>query len=203
MKTKLTASIIGLLLCMPLCYAQQTIRLSGTVLEADSRQAAMYANIVLQTADSAFVAGASTNDKGAFRIDKISEGDYRLIVSAVGFKTNAIDLQGLSRSTDLGEILLEEATQQLDEVTVSAANVVSKFDRKLVFPNKQQVSASNNGVDLLRNLMLPRLRVNPMDGSVLLNDGNSVQLCINGRKVSKEEIQALLPGDVIRIEYIE
>lgn len=203
MKTKLTASIISLLLCMPLCHAQQTIRLSGTVLEADSKQAAMYANIVLQTADSAFVAGASTNDKGAFRIDKISEGDYRLIVSAVGFKTNAIDLQGLSRSTDLGEILLEEATQQLDEVTVSATNVVSKFDRKLVFPNKQQVSASNNGVDLLRNLMLPRLRVSPMDGSVSLNDGNSVQLCINGRKVSKEEIQALQPGDVIRIEYIE
>lgn len=203
MKTKLTASIISLLLCMPLCHAQQTIRLSGTVLEADSKQAAMYANIVLQTADSAFVAGASTNDKGAFRIDKISEGDYRLIVSAIGFKTNAIDLQGLSRSTDLGEILLEEATQQLDEVTVSATNVVSKFDRKLVFPNKQQVSASNNGVDLLRNLMLPRLRVSPMDGSVSLNDGNSVQLCINGRKVSKEEIQALQPGDVIRIEYIE
>ena len=38
---------------------------------------------------------------------------------------------------------------------------------------------------MLRHLMLPRLRVNSMDGSVGMTDGSSVQLCINGRKATK------------------
>ena len=185
-----------------ICHAQQ-IRISGKVLEASTKQAAIAANVVLQTNDSTFVNGAATDNKGIFRIEKVAEGSYKLVISAIGFKKSVIDLQGLSQSVDLGTLELEEASQQLEEVTVSATNVVSKFDRKLVFPNKQQITASNSGVDLLRNLMLPRLNVNPLDGSVSLNDGSSVQLCINGRKVGKEEIQALIPSDILRIEYLE
>lgn len=185
-----------------ICHAQQ-IRISGKVLEASTKQAVIAANVVLQTNDSTFVNGAATDNKGIFRIEKVAEGSYKLVISAIGFKKSVIDLQGLSQSVDLGTLELEEASQQLEEVTVSATNVVSKFDRKLVFPNKQQITASNSGVDLLRNLMLPRLNVNPLDGSVSLNDGSSVQLCINGRKVGKEEIQALIPSDILRIEYLE
>ena len=176
---KISILMAGCLLSS-ICYAQQ-IRISGKVLEANTKQAAIAANVVLQTNDSTFVNGAATDSKGLFRIDKVTEGNYKLIISAIGFEKNIIDLQGLSQSVDVGTVELEEASQQLGEVTVSATNVVSKFDRKLVFPNKQQVNASNNGVDLLRNLMLPRLNVNPLDGGVSLNDGSSVQLCINGK----------------------
>lgn len=56
---------------------------------------------------------------------------------------------------------------------------------------------------MLRHLMLPRLRVNSMDGSVGMTDGSSVQLCINGRKATKEEVTALLPEEVIRVEFQE
>ena len=198
---KISILMAGCLLSS-ICYAQQ-IRISGKVLEANTKQAAIAANVVLQTNDSTFVNGAATDSKGLFRIDKVTEGNYKLIISAIGFEKNIIDLQGLSQSVDVGTVELEEASQQLGEVTVSATNVVSKFDKKLVFPNKQQVNASNNGVDLLRNLMLPRLNVNPLDGGVSLNYGSSVQLCINGRKVGKEEIQALIPSDILRIEYLE
>ena len=56
---------------------------------------------------------------------------------------------------------------------------------------------------MLRHLMLPRLRVNSMDGSVGMTDGSSVQLCINGRKATKKEVTALLPEEVIRVEFQE
>ena len=127
-----------------ICHAQQ-IRISGKVLEASTKQAAIAANVVLQTNDSTFVKGSATDNKGIFRIEKVAEGSYKLVISAIGFKKSVIDLQGLSQSVDLGTLELEEASQQLEEVTVSATNVVSKFDRKLVFPNKQQITASNSG----------------------------------------------------------
>ena len=45
-----------------ICHAQQ-IRISGKVLEASTKQAAIAANVVLQTNDSTFVNGAATDNK--------------------------------------------------------------------------------------------------------------------------------------------
>ena len=56
-----------------ICHAQQ-IRISGKVLEASTKQAAIAANVVLQTNDSTFVNGAATDNKGIFRIEKVAEG---------------------------------------------------------------------------------------------------------------------------------
>lgn len=46
-------------------FAQQII-IKGTVKDATSKKAAEYVNVVLQTADSVFVGGTTTNGKGDF-----------------------------------------------------------------------------------------------------------------------------------------
>ena len=88
-------------------------------------------------------------------------------------------------------------------MTVTAANIVNRADRKIVFPNKQQLAASTNGVNLLQALMLPRIQVNPMTRDISVSGGGSVQLCLNGAKVDAKDISALQPNDIIRIEYLE
>ena len=159
-----------------------------------------FANVVLQTLDSTFVTGVSTDTKGRFQLEKIETGSYRLIISAIGYTDNITDLNGLSKSVDLGKLTLNEAAEQLDEVTVTAANIVNRADRKIVFPNKQQLAASTNGVNLLQALMLPRIQVNPMTRDISVSGGGSVQLCLNGAKVDAKDISALQPNDIIRIE---
>lgn len=162
-----------------------------------------FANVVLQTLDSTFVTGVSTDTKGRFQLEKIETSSYRLIISAIGYTDNITDLNGLSKSVDLGKLTLNEAAEQLDEVTVTAANIVNRADRKIVFPNKQQLAASTNGVNLLQALMLPRIQVNPMTRDISVSGGGSVQLCLNGAKVDAKDISALQPNDIIRIEYLE
>ena len=170
----------------------------------DNRQQAIeYANIVLQQTDSTFVKGVTSDGKGKFRFDKVTQGDYRLVISNIGFQTLYIDLQGFHRSTDLGTLVMEEVSQQLGEVSVTASNVISSADKKMVFPNQKQVNASANGVDLLRNLMIPTLQVNPIANSIQTTDGGSVQLCINGRKASQNEVTALQPSEILRVEMEE
>lgn len=180
--------------------AAQTI--TGKIIDKQQQPVA-YANIVLQQPDSTFVAGSVSDEKGNFKLEKIAAGDYRLTISNIGYRTLYIDLQGLSRNINLERLTLEEMTEQLGEVTVTASARISRADRKMVFPNKQQVNAASNGVDLLRTLMLPRLRVNTLDGSVAMSDGSTVQLCINGRKATNEEVTALLPDEIIRVDFQE
>lgn len=180
-------------------YAQT---IQGKLVDAQ-QQAVMYANIVLQQADSTFVAGVASDGKGAFRFTKVANGDYRLVISNMGYQTMYIDLQGFHRSTDLGTLVLEEASQQLSEVSVTASNLTSTADRKMVFPNQKQVNASANGVDLLRNLLIPTLQVNPIANSISTTDGGNVQLAINGRKATQNEVMALQPSEILRIELEE
>ncbi|MDR0831241.1 MAG: TonB-dependent receptor, partial [Prevotellaceae bacterium] len=92
---------------------------------------------------------------------------------------------------------LEEQT--LGEITVTASN--SSIDRKLIFPTEQQKENSTNGVDLLQRLMLPKVQVNPLLKTVSLASGGELQLRINGVKAEIQDIAALLPADIIRIEF--
>lgn len=199
---RISLLILSLILSVSLGYAQK-IKITGKVMEGVTNTPAEFANVVLQTVDSAFVIGVSTDTKGYFQLDKIQEGNYRLIISAIGYVDNITDLNSLSKSVHLDKLILTEAAEQLEEVTVTAANIVNQSDRKIVFPNKQQLAASTNGVNLLQALMLPRIEVNPMSKDISVSGGGAVQLCINGAKVDTKDISALQPADIIRIEYLE
>lgn len=194
--------ILSLILSVSLTHAQK-MRISGKVIDGSTNTPAEFANVVLQTLDSAFVTGVSTDMKGQFQLDKIQRGSYRLIVSAIGYTDQVTDLSNLSKSIDLGDLLLNEATEQLEEVMVTASNIVNQADRKIVFPNQQQLASSTNGVNLLQAMMLPRLQIDPLAKTIGISGGGEVQLCMNGVKVSSQDIVALQPADIIRIEYIE
>ena len=177
------------------------IEIKGRVLQAGDRTAVEFANVVLQTMDSVFVTGTITDQKGNFDFKNVTAGDYRLIISLIGYETQTVELEGENRNIDLRDILLEEASFALGEVTVSASATISKSDRKLVYPSERQVNASTNGVDLLQQLMLPRLQVKPIQNEVSLIGGGEIQYRINGAKVEIQDIIALKPADIIRIEF--
>lgn len=203
MKKQRLLSTASLILISVLLIHAQNIRISGVVKDISTNEPTEFANIVLQTQDSTFVSGITTNNKGCFQLDKIRQGNYRLIISAIGYADNVTELEGLSRTLDLGQLLLKPAAISLEEVTVTASNVQNQSDRKVIFPNEKQLKAATNGINLLNAMMLPRLMVNPVTNSVSLTTKEELQLRINGVKVSEQEVMALQPTDVLRIEYIE
>lgn len=181
-------------------FAQQII-IKGTVKDATSKKAAEYVNVVLQTADSVFVGGTTTNGKGDFLLNKVYAGNYLLALSCVGYRTQFIVLDGIKQNINLGEILLEDDAVAMEGVTVSASGQISHSDRKLIFPSERQMKVSTNGVNLLQQMMLPRIQINPMNNEIGVLGGGELQLRINGAKAEVEEIKALQPSDIIRIEY--
>ncbi|MDR2921118.1 MAG: carboxypeptidase-like regulatory domain-containing protein [Tannerella sp.] len=178
-----------------------TIDIKGRVLHATNREAVEYANIVLQTPDSVFITGTVTGQKGDFSLDKVESGDYQLVISSIGYKTQYIDIHGYAKSLQLDEILLEDESIDLEGVTVTASATTNKSDRKIIFLSENQVKASTNGIDLLQQLMLPKLQVNPLFNEVKLPGGGELQYRINGVKVEVQDVTALKPADIIRIEF--
>ena len=98
----------------------------------------------------------------------------------------------------------EDKTITLDEVIVNAPKVISKADGLMIFPTAAQKNASNNGYGLLLKLSLPNLRIDNVAHSITAIDGRgSVQLRINGIIVGKEEMLALDPKLISKIDFID
>ncbi|MDR1582972.1 MAG: carboxypeptidase-like regulatory domain-containing protein, partial [Prevotellaceae bacterium] len=146
-------------------YAQK-IELKGIIREAKNNDVLGAVNVMLQTTDSVFITGTSSSDEGKFTIANIASGDYRLVISCIGYETQYIALEGLKNSIILPDILVEEEAIGLDAVTVTGSAFTNRIDRKLIFPTEQQINASGNGIDLLQQMMLPRLQINPLTRAV-------------------------------------
>lgn len=93
-------------------------------------------------------------------------------------------------------------TQQLREIVVQASKVIHKADMDIYHPSKSAVDNAKNGVQLLSNLMIPSLSVSDALGTVT-SAGQSVQVRINGREASVDQVRNLLPSTIKRVEWIE
>lgn len=94
------------------------------------------------------------------------------------------------------------ALQNLDEIVIQAPKVIRKPDMDVLYPSESAVRNSKNGMQLLNNLMIPTLTVNDVMGSISAS-GQSVQLRINGRETTVEQVRSLLPESIKRVEWID
>lgn len=96
-----------------------------------------------------------------------------------------------------------DKTITLDKVTVKSAKVVNKSDGMIIYPTETQKQASNNGYSILEKLTLANLRIDNINHTVTAIDNRgSVQLRVNGIVVGKQEMLALNPKDIAKIDFI-
>lgn len=91
---------------------------------------------------------------------------------------------------------------ELHELEIKAPKVIRKTDMDVYYPSKSSVDNSKNGMQLLQKLMIPTLSVNDALGSISAA-GQSVQVRINGRESSINQVKALLPETIKRVEWID
>ncbi len=93
------------------------------------------------------------------------------------------------------------SAKQLDEVVVKAN--LSRTDAGGVYfiPSIKQKSTAQNGVDLLRRMAIPQIKVSLADDNVTTNTGEAVAIYINYTKASAEELEGLRTTDVRKVEY--
>lgn len=173
-----------------LCTSQNIV-VDGLVKDL-SNNPIPFANITLFSEnESTFIAGATTNEEGYFVFDNLKTGTVNLKISFLGFnefeKTYSIE-----ENINIGTIILEEKTEELDGVVVVAKRpTVKRMVDRLVFNVENSTLSNNNVLDVLKHT--PGVLVN--NGTISVKNSTPM-VYINDRKVhlSIEEVQQLLEG---------
>lgn len=173
----------------------------GTI-KGENSQEAIYASVRLLRPDSTFVQGVITDSIGNYRLSDVAAGDYLLSISSMGYVPQLHTLSVGNQEKKLPLFVLKESSVMLGEVEVKGSSFIRQKDRVLIIPEEQQIKHSSTGYDLLYNLMIPGVSVNPQKGTVNTLLGEAT-LYINGQKADYREIRALRPKDIEKIEYFE
>ncbi len=197
---KLRLTILTLLIYF-VTTTEGQVKISGSVVDANTHNTVEFANIALLKNDSTFYAGSSSDTLGLFAFNNIPKDNYILSATFVGYTKTYIPVQVNGSDVNIGTVSLATSDVLLKDVTVTANAVIQKSDRKIIIPSDAQIKASNSGVTLLRNLQLSRIIINPITNAITIPSGDAVQLRINGVEVTISEVVALQPEDIIRIEY--
>ena len=185
-------------------------QITGKVIDASTKQGMEFANISLRkTGSKEFIKGTVSDQLGTFRLDGVSNGNYVVAVSVVGYATFEKELTiGTGQKTiNLRNILLKEDTQLLNEVQVVGQRSQMKFeiDRKVFNVDQSLATAGGSASDVLGNI--PSVQVDP-EGEVSLRGNSSVTVWINGKESglsadNRAQILEQLPAESIeRVEVI-
>lgn len=181
--------------------AQKKMTISGRIVD-ERLERLPGVNVALYSADSLLLKGEIADEKGEFKLSSVQEGSYVLKFSFIGYVGEEIQLINVAKSVQIDDITLRSETVQLQNVEVVGNQQVRKVDRLFIYPSREQVKISSTSLDLLSEMMLPDLLVNPVERSISSN-GQPVELRINGRKVQLSEVEALSPKDILRVEYMD
>lgn len=197
-----TLFILISFLATAVSLSAQPIKITGKIIDAVESTPIEFGIITLQTQDSTIVKGVNSNDDGKFIITGANINQkYLLSISYLGYQTQTLALSPAQQDIALGDIALQPSSILLNDVTVTAAPIIHKIDRDVILPNAMQVKSATSGISLLQNLMLPRIIIDHVNNAIKTSNGSEVQLRINGVVASYPEVLALIPEDVIRVEY--
>lgn len=198
MKTTTLLVWILFLLQAGLISAQE---IKGRVYAANENRPLEGATMRVLTKDSVYVTGFTTDAEGRFE-SSVSLDNFWLEVSYVGYEKNVVLVQNNDRKNlDLGILSLAPDSVSLEGVEVVAQGRVHKAGKILAYPSAKQVEAATSSFGLLQSMMLPQLFVDPVQESVSISGVSGVIFRINGVNASLQEVKALKPGQIARVDY--
>ena len=185
----------------------KNVSIIGKVLEHLSNKPVEFATILLIESDTKkAIAGTTTADDGSFQIETEALNFY-VEISFIGYQKRIIkEFQIANSEIQLGNIILMEDLEQLNEVVLQAevSKTEFKLDKRIFNIGKDLSSTGASALEVLNNV--PSVNVN-IEGQISLRGTQGVQILINGKPsvIASDEGNALgtITADMIdRIEVI-
>ena len=178
--------------------------MEGVVSDPDSGKAIPYAQVAFYQEDSESPAtGATTEEDGSFNIP-IEAGEYRMVVSFVGYQDYEEDITVSNEGLDVGEIELSVEEEVMDEVVVKGNErkrpVMATMEGMEIKPDQNISNVGGTLLDILRNT--PSVNVSD-DGGVSLRGSGSTNVLIDGRNSALATDLEQIPASAIeKVEII-
>ena len=181
--------------------------ISGKVIDALTKESLPYVSIIIKDAQNKIITGGITGDNGKFNIQKIPLGKNTIEIQYIGYKTykKIVILDKNSSSINLGTIVLEESSAQLDEIVIIAetSTITQKVDRKVINVGKDLQSAGTTAAELLNNVQ--SVSVDSQSGNISLRGNENVRILVDGKptNISAAQLLQQIPSSSIKsIELI-
>ena len=180
-------------------------KINGSIIDSVASKGVEFASIALfSVADNKPVDGTTADESGKFTMTKVAPGNYKLLISFIGFRDKTINNIKIEKGKDveLGVITLSASVQNLAEVTITGEKslVEEKVDRLVYNAEKDITSKGGDASDLLRKV--PMLSVD-LDGNVSLRGSSNIKILINNKPstiIASNVADALkqIPADMIK-----
>jgi len=181
-------------------------RISGTIIDSLTKKPVDYATISLyKSGGKTPVNGILTDEKGNFKIDNLLTGNYKIVISFLGYQTKTIDPVSTTASKpdfNMGNVILAPSARALKEVSVvgQAALIENKIDKIVYNAEKDLTAAGGNATDVLQKVPLVSV---DMNGNVALRGDQNVRVLINGKpsgatSASLSDVLKTIPADQIK-----
>jgi outer membrane receptor for ferrienterochelin and colicins len=206
-KFKITVLFI---LLSALSFAQggpgNTVKVSGKVIEQDTKQPLEFATVTIQTLENTVVTGGLTDAGGNYSID-VAPGTYNIKIDFISFKPVVITSREITGATNLGTAsLAPDATLlQAVEIVAERSTVEIKLDKRVYTVGSDMMVKGGTVSDVLDNV--PSVSVDA-EGNVALRGNEGVTILIDGRPSSLAgsnvaDVLRQLPADSVdKVEVI-
>jgi outer membrane receptor protein involved in Fe transport len=202
---KIVLLIISILLINTLCYASPLSSIKGKIVESGSGASIDFGNITLvEKASAKEIAGASPEKDGSFLMSGIPDGEYSLVIKALGFDafTRGNIVLKNAEILDIGLIELKPLEYGLEELVVvgNKRQIVYKLDKKVIEAGNNMLASGGTAVDILENT--PSIQINA-EGEVSFRGSSGFAVYVDGKPSILSGSQALEQIPSALIENIE
>jgi outer membrane receptor protein involved in Fe transport len=163
---------------------------------------------LFRSGDSSLSASAMSDKNGLYKFSAVTDGNYYLQLSFIGFETKRSKNFSVNGSPlDLGITSIKASGKVLGEVSITDEKAVmeTSIDKKVYNVGKDIMSTSGSASEVLGNV--PSVAVD-VDGAVSLRGSPNVTILINGkpsplmRKNAAATLQSIPANTIERIEII-
>ena len=186
-----------LLLCCVMAGAgsvsAQRYIVTGQVRNAKTQSPVEFASAALLRPDSTVVTGATTDEKGAFKIKAKGAGKFIIRISYVGFEPTYknVELSATRDSVNVGtlEMSSSDVTLGTAVVSVTAARVEQKADTTMYNASAYRVPEGSTLEALIKQL--PGVEISD-DGTIKWNGKEVKEFLINGKDFFKGDTETAM-----------
>ncbi|QYS85581.1 TonB-dependent receptor [Flavobacterium oreochromis] len=175
--------------------------ITGKVIDKKNNSPLSYVSIAIKN-EGKIISGTITKENGLFTISNLPIKDLVIEVAFMGYKkhTTTIALTKDNKNINLKNIVLEEESKQLDEISITKekSSIEQKIDKKVITVGKDLQTAGATAAELMNNI--PTVSVDIQNNTVSLRGNENVKIFIDGKPSNLSAAQVLqqIPSTAIK-----
>lgn len=183
---------VCLMLSASMAASAQGIKITGTLVDRDTKEGVMLATVQMLKPDSTYVNGVLSDEKGNFSIEASATGSYILKFTSVGYTplTKTVKVDG-KKDIALGKIIFNADAIMLKGATVvgQAARVTVQEDTFVYNASAYRTPEGSVVEELVKRL--PGAQVSD-DGTITINGKEVKKVLVDGKEFMTGDTQTAL-----------